>query len=268
MTFSARVPFRALLLAALLLCSAAATTAAAAPAVPFGVESVPNVHLKDKRLYLSDPDSLISTTAAAGINRAAAALEQSRGVETAVVVLKNVGDNDGRLFATDLFQHWGLGKKGKDNGLLILLITEPPERSIIFETGYGLEGVLPDAVCYRLQQRYMMPDFRNNDFSAGLLKGVEAVAAYLGADAPGRAAMAPPQAEEQEDDAASVIVTLLLIVLFLYFARRNPRAAMAILGSIGRGPRGGGGFGGGGGRGGGGSWGGGSSGGGGARSRF
>lgn len=267
MTPLSRMPFRALLVTALLLLCGGALAA------PFGVESVPNVHLKDKRLYLSDPHGRISAGGATAINRIAADMEQRLGVEMAVVVLKDTGDNDPRLFATDLFQHWGLGKKGKDNGLLILLITEPPERSVIFETGYGLEGILPDAVCYRLQQRYMVPDFRNNDFSAGLVKGVEAVAAYLGADPSGRAAMVPPRAEEQEDDTAAVIVTLLLILLFLSFARRNPRAATAILRSIGRGPRGGGGFGGGGFGGGGfggrgGSWGGGSSGGGGARSRF
>lgn len=234
-----------------------------AVAAAFGVNSVPNVRLQDKNNHVSDPDKVLSAEAVAAVNRAAAALEQKTGAEMAVVVLKNVGDNDARAFATDLFQHWGLGKKGRDNGLLVLLVTDPPERSIIFETGYGLEGILPDVICYRLQQRYMVPDFRQGNFSAGMVKGVEATAAYIAANESERAAIAPPQPEEQGDDTATVIVTLLLIGFFLYFAKRNPRAALAILASLGRGGRGGGGFGGGGG-----SWGGGASGGGGARSRF
>lgn len=260
--------FPACFLALLLLLGGATALAAS-----FSVESVPNVHLRDKNNYVSDPAGVLSAEAVAAVNRAAAELERKTGAEMAVVALKNVGDNDGRAFATDLFQHWGLGKKGKDNGLLVLLITDPPERSVIFETGYGLEGILPDVICYRLQQRYMVPDFRKGDFSAGLVKGVEATAAYIAANDTERAAIAPPQQEEQgqEDDAATIIVILLLIGFFLYFAKRNPRAAMALLASLFSGGRGGGGggFGGGGfGGGGGGSWGGGSSGGGGARSRF
>lgn len=54
-------------------------------------------------------------------------------------------------------------------------MTDPPQRSVVFETGYGLEGVLPDAICYRMQQRYMLPDFKAGDYSAGMQKGVEAV---------------------------------------------------------------------------------------------
>lgn len=257
----------ALVLAAVLFSSAAV-------AAPFTVESVPNVHLRDKNNYVSDPGKVLRPDAVAAVNKTVAALERRTGAEIAIVVLQGVGDNDARDFATDLFRHWGLGKKGKDNGLLILLVTEPPERSIIFETGYGLEGVLPDVVCYRLQQRYMVPDFKKGDFSAGLVKGVDAVAAYLAADKSERATMTAPQENEQPaDDLASVIIVLLLIVFFLHFARRNPRAALAILGSLRRGGRGGGSSGGGGSwgggsSGGGGSWGGGSSGGGGARSRF
>lgn len=237
---------------------AAVLFSGAALAAPFSVKSVPNAHLRDKNSYVSDPGKVLRPDATAAVNKTVAALERRTGAEIAVVVLKDVGDNDAREFATDLFRHWGLGKKGKDNGLLILLITEPPQRSVIFETGYGLEGVLPDVVCYRLQQRYMVPDFKKGDFSAGMVKGVDAVAAYLAADKSERTAMTAPQKNEQpDDDTASVIIVLLFIAFFLYLARRNPKTALAILGSLRRG-----------GRGGGGSWGGGSSGGGGASSRF
>lgn len=268
--------FPALVLAVILACAAAFPAFGA----PFTVSSVPNTHLADASSYVSNPDGILPADAVAAINREAAALERSLGVELAVVALKNVGDNDARMFATDLFKHWGLGKKGRDNGLLILLVTDPPERSVIFETGYGLEGVMPDAIAYRLQQRFMVSDLRTGNYGAGMLKGVSAVREYLEATNEGRQAMAAPERRQAQDDlsASDVFFFFVGIFLLLYLFRKNPAALGYILGSLSRGggrggPRGrggpwggGGSWGGGGGSGG--SWGGGASGGGGARSRF
>lgn len=245
---------------------------------PFTVSSVPNVRLADAAAHVSNPDGILSPDAVAAVNRQLADLERATGTEVAVVALKNVGDNDARMFATDLFKHWGLGKKGKDNGLLILLVTDPPERSVIFETGYGLEGVMPDAIAYRLQQRYMIPDLRKGDYGAAMVKGVAAVSGFLTATADERSVMAAPLPTEDQDDLSFSQVVLLFfgILLVLYLLRNDSGALGYVLGSLarrGRGGRGGrgpwnGGGPWGGGSSGGGSWGGGSSGGGGARSRF
>lgn len=145
----------------------------------YTVESVPNVRLSDRHDHVSDPDGILAPEAIARVNQLLDALEDSLGIEVAVVAVESIGDNDPRSFATELFNHWGLGQKGADNGLLIQLVTEPSRRSVVFETGYGIEGVLPDAICYRLQQRYMIPDMREGNYSAGMLKGVTAVTHYL-----------------------------------------------------------------------------------------
>lgn len=268
-------------LARILVCTMACTLALLAAGrafcAPFTVFSVPNVRLSDAAAHVSNPDGILPPDAVAAVNRQLADLERKTGMEVAVVALKNVGGNDARMFATDLFNHWGLGKKGKDNGLLILLVTDPPERSVIFETGYGLEGIMPDAIAYRLQQRYMIPDLRKGDYGAGMVKGVAAVSEFLTANADERSVMAAPLPAERGDDlsAGQVVLVFFGIFLVLYLLRNNPRALGMILGSLARGRRGGrGGRGpwdgpwGGGGPSGGGSWGGGSSGGGGARSRF
>ncbi len=237
----------------------------AATGHPFTVRSVPNAHLNDAAQYVSDPANLLPPRDKAEINRLAASLNARFGIETAVVVVKDVGDNDAREFATDLFNYWGLGKKDKDNGLLILLVTDPPQRSVIFETGYGLEGILPDAITFRLQQRYMVPDFKDGKWGEGLVSGMRAVAEYLTADPQGREHIAPPVAREKREEDISPLSTWLVIVGFfvlLFLLRRNPAALGLILGSLSGGRRGPGR------RGGGGSWGGGASGGGGSMSRF
>ncbi len=148
-------------------------------AIPYTVETVPNVHLIDRNNYVSDPDDLIGPADRANINTALRLLEDSVGIEVAVVALEAIEGGDARTFATELFNHWGLGKDGADNGLLIQLVATPGDRSIVFETGYGLEGILPDALCYRLQQHYMVPDLREGRYGEGLAKGVEATVSYL-----------------------------------------------------------------------------------------
>ena len=153
-----------------------------AQAAEYTVKQVPNIHLADGKAYVSNPDGILSAIAVAEINRIAADLDSQYGIELAVVVIESVVESEPRMFATELFSHWGIGKAGKDNGLLVLLLTRQDQRQIIFETGYGLEGILPDAICFRLQQQYMLPDFSEGRYSEGMLKGVRAIAAHLAAN--------------------------------------------------------------------------------------
>ena len=98
----------------------------------------------------------------------------------------------------------GKGKRSRqketDNGLVILLVTG--ERCIQFATGYGLEGDLPDAICKRIQVRYMNPHFSKDEWDAGMLEGVRAVRAQLSGTGN------PVSSSEEEND------TLLLFAIF------------------------------------------------------
>ena len=174
----------------------------ASAAVEYSVQTVPNVQLRDKNNFVSNPDGIITPQDVAAINSMAAELRNSMGIELAVVAVNSIGQNDARMFATEPFNFWGLGKKGRDNGLLIQLVTSPPQRSVVFEVGYGLEGTLPDAVSFRLQQRYMIPDLKEGNYSPAMRKGVEAVHRYLQGSDYERQAMLPgePQAAATEDE--------------------------------------------------------------------
>ena len=177
-------------------------------ATDYTVETIPNVRLSNRLNHVSDPDDLIQPQDEARINQALNLLEDSLGIEVAVVAVESIGENDARMFATDLFKHWGLGQKNRDNGLLIQLVTEPSQRSVVFETGYGIEGVLPDAICYRLQQRYMIPDMKEGDYSGGMLKGVVAVTQYLLSSDYERGELLG----EEEDDELWLMLGLFLLI--------------------------------------------------------
>lgn len=139
----------------------------------YTVDNIPKVHLQDKTRYVCDPENILSAQACAAMDSVLYALEQTTGIETVVAVLPSIGNEDCFDFAHKLFNKWGVGKKGTDNGLVILLVTD--QRCIQFETGYGLEGDLPDAICKRIQTNYMVPYLKNGDWDNGMVAGVRAV---------------------------------------------------------------------------------------------
>ncbi|MEY4931521.1 MAG: hypothetical protein RI909_2245, partial [Bacteroidota bacterium] len=143
--------------------------------------------------YVSNPDKLLSDQTVVEINLLLDSLEKKTSAQVAVVMLNSIGDEDIFEFAQSLFMKWGVGKSNNDNGLLILFVQD--KKTVRFHTGYGLEGVLPDAICERIQTQKMVPFFKDGNIDAGMKAGVEEVAKIIAN---------PNYAEEiQEDTSAS-----------------------------------------------------------------
>lgn len=193
----------------------------------YTTQTIPNVHLTDRTQYVSNPDGIIDPQDVDRINQLLRTIEDSLGIEVAVVAVNNIGDAEPRMFANELFKQWGIGKKGKDNGLLMQLVTAPGKRSIVFETGYGLEGILPDAVCSRLQQKYMIPDLKAGRYSQAMVSGVAAVKNYLMANDHDRAALTGLPTDSHDSFMKNALLAALLLfffvlVLVLFTYRRYP----------------------------------------------
>ena len=149
----------------------------AAQARSYRAEDIPNVQRADRTRYVSNPDGILSPGAVARIDSVCGALRDRAIAQVAVVAVDDIAVGDVFDFAVDLFTQWGVGRAENDNGLGILLVRD--RREIRFVTGGGLEGVLPDAVCKRIQLKYMLPAFREGDYSRGMVAGVEAAAQLL-----------------------------------------------------------------------------------------
>ena len=149
---------------------------AAADARPYSVEEIPNVQLSNRYKFTSNPDGILSQAAVARIDSICYDLRHRGIAQTAVVAVKEIDSDDVFEFAYKLFSEWGVGSKS-DSGIGILLVEEA--REIRFVTGYGVEGALPDAICKRIQMQYMLPYFRNGDYSSGMVAGVEAIRSVL-----------------------------------------------------------------------------------------
>lgn len=143
----------------------------------YTTRNLPKVHLQDRTRYVCNPEGILSAAATDSIDRMLYALEQQTGIETVVAVVPSIGEEDCFDFSHRLLNEWGVGKKEKNNGLVILLVTD--QRCIQFYTGYGLEGDLPDAICKRIQTRDMIPYLKDGNWDAGMVAGVRAVCARL-----------------------------------------------------------------------------------------
>ena len=143
----------------------------------YTIKEIPMVHLQDRTRYVSNPDNILSASAVATMDSILFALEQKTGIQTLVVVVTGIEGGDCFDFAYRLGKEMGVGQKERDNGLVILLSTD--ERCIQFATGYGLEGVLPDAICKRIQSQYMVEHLGKEDWDTGMVEGIRAVNGYL-----------------------------------------------------------------------------------------
>ena len=138
---------------------------------------IPNVQIADRSRYTSNPDGILSPATVSAIDLACDSLRRDGKAQIAAVAIDDIDSDDVFSFALQLFSDWGVGSGKGNNGLGIILVRDKGE--IRFVTGDGLEGILPDAVCKRIQQRYMIEPFRNGDFDTGMLQGITATASIL-----------------------------------------------------------------------------------------
>lgn len=191
----------------------------------YTVENIPKVHLQDKTQYVCNPAGILSQEACDKINSMLYDLEQQMGIETVVAVVPSIGDEDSFEFSLQLFNEWGVGKKGKDNGLVIFLVTD--QRRIQFITGYGLEGTLPDAICKRIQTKKMIPYLKKEDWDKGMVAGVQAVCKQLNGSMVngGEADEEIEETEEDEEDSFFILIVVLGIIIvnsvITYFVSRK-----------------------------------------------
>jgi len=106
-----------------------------------------------------------------------AAHEQSTTNQIVVVTLTSLQGYDIADFANQLFRHWGIGQKGRNNGVLLIVV--PNERKLRIEVGYGLEGALTDAESHSIIERAIKPPFRQGNYEQGIRAGVGAVLAAI-----------------------------------------------------------------------------------------
>lgn len=149
------------------------------PALAMAVSpgEVENVQLRDSRRYVSDMAGVLSPQALERADSILADIRSRTSAEVVMVIVNDLSGQDIDDWATELFTLWGIGKKDRDNG--VLLVTSVGDRENVIRTGYGAEPVLPDLVCWNIIQKKMNPRFREGDFDGGVIDALDAVRASM-----------------------------------------------------------------------------------------
>jgi uncharacterized protein len=207
---------------------------------------------------VNDLAGILQPDEVAALERKLVSYHDTTSTQIAIVNIASIGPYDISAYAYRLAETWGIGQKGKNNGILIL--TAVKERKVYIATGYGMEAVLPDAIAKRITEYTLKPNYKTGNFYKGLDEATNLII---------NVASGQYQADAQDNEGGGssvffwlIIGALALIVLFNLRRKggggRGGRGMRTLGGpmfppvlfgdfSSGRGPFGGGGFGGGGG---------------------
>jgi uncharacterized protein len=224
--------------------------------------------------YFNDQAHVVDATAAEELNNQLEDFERETSNQIIVAVYPKMETTDGLDdYCYRIFQAWGVGRKRNNNGAVLFVFVQNHKMRI--QTGYGLEGALPDVTCDSILNDLMAPYFKRGDYAGGLRAGVNAMIAATKGEYKGTGHTVADNSAGQDTNSANVFVFIAFGLLMIFSIFRRTRGMIYGADGIGRYAgwylAGGGGFGGGGSSGGGGfgggggfSGGGGSSGGGGA----
>ena len=155
------------------------------------------------------------------------AYSDSTSTEIAVVTIGTINDEDPNLYAAELGEKWGVGRKGKDNGLVFLVAVQ--DRKMAIQNGYGLEGTLTDYETKLIIENYILPEFRQGNYYAGIDEGTDQIFLLLAGEFKGTGNR---RGNDERKGIPFFVLILILIIIFSIFRRRGG----------GRGLRGGGGY--------------------------
>ncbi|WP_192822675.1 YgcG family protein [Rufibacter sp. LB8] len=134
----------------------------------------------------------------------------STSTQIAVVNITSIGGYDISDYAVKLAEAWGVGEKGKNNGILIL--TAVKERKVFIAVGYGLEGAVPDGIAKRITEYTIKPEYQKGDYYTGLDKGTSFII-----DVASGEYKADPKAQRSEGEGGIPILWIIIGVMILVF---------------------------------------------------
>jgi uncharacterized protein len=167
--------------------------------------------------YVNDFAGVLDASTQTRLNGLCLQLEQKANAQVAVVTVKSLDGQDPVSYAVDLYQKWGIGKKGTDRGVLILLAVQ--DRKYWTSVGYGLEPILPDGKVGGFG-REAVPLLRNNDYNGAVTLITTRVADVIATDAgitlEGMPTTTIPRGPPQETgEGIGSLVGLIVLVVFI-----------------------------------------------------
>lgn len=196
---------------------------------------------KEPMGWVNDYADILSNQEENYLNAKFGFFEDTTSTQIFIVTLNDHQGMAIEQLGAEIGEDWGVGQKGKENGMLILVF--PDDRKITIQTGYGLEEFIPDAIAKRIIENEILPEFKNGDYAGGLDKGTTVIMDLLSGK------FTADQYSQQENSGnaplgAIIFIVLLVIILTGGRGRRGRSrtlggnlpfwVALSMLGSSGR----------------------------------
>ena len=173
---------------------------------------------------ITDEAGLLTASDKADIESQLASLEQTSTDQLAVVTVKSLEGYSIEDYGIGLARKWGIGQKGKDNG--ILLIVAPNDRKVRIEVGRRLEPMMTDTMSALIIENAILPKFRRGDFAGGIKDAVRDIKSVLLGDAEEvkQRAQGPRTPDNDPTVMMHLIIWLLILALIIWINYRNMQA--------------------------------------------
>ncbi|HZL20396.1 MAG TPA: TPM domain-containing protein, partial [Polyangia bacterium] len=174
--------------------------------------------------WVTDRAAFLSPSVTGQLDARLDAYARQTGHQLLVYIDHTTGGDPIEDWAARAFQHWRVGRKGIDDGVVLFIFSD--DHHLRIEVGYGLEGAVPDAVASRIINERMVPRIQNGDRDGAVRAGVDALTAAIGApaNAAGQGAPAPKPIA-----AWKLVLGLVMLILLLGFAATHPGLAWLML---------------------------------------
>ncbi|MCL6525106.1 MAG: TPM domain-containing protein [Thermoflavifilum sp.] len=141
------------------------------------------------------------------------AYNDTTSTQIAVVIVPTVGNYDMMEYALAILRQWGVGTKQHNNGVVLLIAAQ--DHKAFIATGYGMEGVLPDATCKEIIDQRLVPYFRRGQYFEGIQASIEAIMQAAAGEY-----HAQPRTDQQGQRAGNVIGLILVVLIILFIISR------------------------------------------------
>jgi uncharacterized protein len=183
------------------------------------------VSYPELRGFVTDNANLIDPGYEDKITQLAQKIEKETTAEIAVVTIESLEGESIEMYAVKLFEKAGIGKKDKDNGLLILVAKK--EREYRFEVGYGLEGTITDSMKVNIGDRIIVPNFRNGEYGKGIYEAMLVIEGLLAGNEEVISKYSMPKRQGVSNNWSAVIffifIMLFMFIIIAMIARRGSR---------------------------------------------
>lgn len=178
---------------------------------------------------VNDYTGTLSATQKQQLENKLVAYDDSTSTQISIAILKSVGEYDINEYALGLGRSWGVGSGKKNNGIMIVVALG--DRKISIQTGYGLEGAIPDIITKRIIDNEIKPSFKEGDYYAGLDAGTTALIKY----AKGEYKNDNPKVAQQHNGNAIFVVLVIIIIIVIIIRRGGGSGGSQVLGGRGTG---------------------------------